>query len=88
MKTNFKPMKTNIDYVKRHFINRLNKPYLNKNDKDFLLSSFEILEKYIIENKQIRIYKDKKTINIKKPNKANFELTYSEFGNPRLIKKQ
>jgi hypothetical protein len=77
MKTNFKPMKTNINYVKRHFINRLNKPYLNKNDKDFLISSFEILENYIKNNERI-----------KKPNKANFELTYSEFENPRLIKKQ
>ena len=70
-------MKTNINYVKRHFINRLNKPYLNKNDKDFLISSFEILENYIKNNERI-----------KKPNKANFELTYSEFENPRLIKKQ
>ena len=79
-------MKTNIKYIKKHFLNRLNKPYLNKEDKEFIILSFEVLEKYILENKKIRIYEDKKTINI--PNKANFELTYSEFGNPRLIKKQ
>jgi hypothetical protein len=81
-------MKTNIKCIKKHFLTRLNKPYLNKEDKEFIILSFEVLEKYIIENKQIRIYKDKETINIKKPNKANFQLIYSEFGNPRLIKKQ
>ena len=69
-------MKTNIEYIKRHFINRLNKRYLNKEDKEFIISSFEILENHITNKERI-----------KKPNKANFELTYSEFGNPRLIKK-
>ena len=54
-------MKTNIKYIKKHFLNRLNKPYLNKEDKEFIILSFEVLEKYIVENKKIRIYEDKKT---------------------------
>lgn len=42
-------MKTNIKYIKKHFLNRLNKPYLNKEDKEFIKLSFEILEKHIKE---------------------------------------
>tara|TARA_B100000945_G_scaffold275656_2_gene239799 strand:+ start:2726 stop:2920 length:195 start_codon:yes stop_codon:yes gene_type:complete len=38
---------TDTKYVKRHFLNTLNKPYLNKNDKEFLKSSFEVLENHI-----------------------------------------
>tara|TARA_B100000519_G_scaffold148917_1_gene129742 strand:- start:321 stop:512 length:192 start_codon:yes stop_codon:yes gene_type:complete len=38
---------TDTKYVKRHFCNTLDKPYLNKDDKKFLLHSFEILENYI-----------------------------------------
>ena len=37
-------MKTNIKYIKKHFLNRLNKPYLNKEDKEFIKLTFEILE--------------------------------------------
>lgn len=40
-------MKTNIKYIKKHFLNRLNKSYINKNDKEFLLQSFEVLENHI-----------------------------------------
>ncbi len=42
-------MKTTIEYIKKRFLNRLNKPYLNKEDKEFIKLSFEILEKHIKE---------------------------------------
>ena len=38
---------TDTKYVKRRFCNTLDKPYLNKDDKKFLLQSFEILETFI-----------------------------------------
>ena len=38
---------TDTKYVKRHFLNTLDKRYLNKDDKEFLLQSFEILENHI-----------------------------------------
>tara|TARA_R110000824_G_scaffold391997_1_gene590143 strand:+ start:592 stop:774 length:183 start_codon:yes stop_codon:yes gene_type:complete len=38
---------TDTKYVKRHFLTTLDKKYLNKYDKEFLLQSFEILENHI-----------------------------------------
>jgi hypothetical protein len=77
-------MKTNIKYIKKHFLNRLNKPYLNKEDKEFIILSFEVLEKYIIDNKQIRIFEDKE---LKDDTKEKI-LSYSKFKNPIWIKKE
>jgi len=74
-------MKTNIEYIKRHFINRLNKRYLNKEDKEFIISSFEILENHIRNKERIKEPKQLKDFMKDKI------LTWSKFGNPIWIKK-